>query len=89
MERILTFKILKMINNNKSGVKIILSALAISLTLGVVSCRKYVEQTPVTELGIAEAYSTVDNAFKSIIGVYDELQGDNGYGIRINLYYPY
>lgn len=89
MERILTFKILKMINNNKSGVKIILSALAISLTLGVVSCRKYVEQTPVTELGIAEAYSTVDNAFKSLIGVYDELQGDNGYGIRINLYYPY
>ncbi len=24
-----------------------------------------------------------------LIGVYDELQGDNGYGIRINMYYPY
>ena len=24
-----------------------------------------------------------------LIGVYDELQGDNGYGIRISMYYPY
>jgi hypothetical protein len=24
-----------------------------------------------------------------VIGVYDELQGDNGYGIRISMYYPY
>ena len=25
----------------------------------------------------------------AVIGVYDELQGDNGYGIRISMYYPY
>jgi hypothetical protein len=24
-----------------------------------------------------------------LVGVYDELQGDNGYGIRISMYYPY
>jgi hypothetical protein len=44
---------------------------------------------PVSQIGIAEAFSSPSNAFNSVIGVYDELQGDNGYGIRINLYYPF
>lgn len=52
-------------------------------------CRKWIDQQPVTEIGVAEAYSSVDNAFKSLMGIYDELQGDNGYGIRVSLYYPY
>lgn len=52
-------------------------------------CRKYIEQEPISELSVAGSYSSVDNAFKSILGVYDELQGDNGYGIRVSLYYPF
>lgn len=65
------------------------SAVALIIMLSNVGCRKYMEVKPVSQIGIAEAFSSVSNAFNSVIGVYDELQGDNGYGIRINLYYPY
>ena len=68
----------------------LIGALSIGvLLLTTQSCRKYIEAQAVTELSITESFSTVDNAFKSLIGVYDELQGDNGYGIRISLYYPF
>lgn len=73
----------------KSYKKILFAGISAAFVLSGIGCKKFIVQEPVTELGIAEAYSTVDNAFKSLIGVYDELMGDNGYGIRINLYYPY
>ncbi|HNU89393.1 MAG TPA: RagB/SusD family nutrient uptake outer membrane protein, partial [Ferruginibacter sp.] len=38
---------------------------------------------------IPQAFSDPSNALTAVIGVYDELQGDNGYGIRISMYYPY
>ncbi|TDH27765.1 RagB/SusD family nutrient uptake outer membrane protein [Segetibacter sp. 3557_3] len=54
-----------------------------------IGCKKYLTIEPVSAIGIQEAFSSVNNATISLLGVYDELQGDNGYGIRINLYYPY
>ena len=56
---------------------------------GAVSCKKYTEVEPVSQYSIPQAFSDVSNATNAIIGVYDELQGDNGYGIRISMYYPY
>jgi hypothetical protein len=44
---------------------------------------------PVSQYSIPETFSDVSNATSALIGVYDELQGDNGYGIRISMYYPY
>ncbi|MEY2648726.1 MAG: hypothetical protein RLZZ45_944 [Bacteroidota bacterium] len=52
-------------------------------------CKKYTEVAPVSQYSIADAFSDPSNAFNALIGVYDELQGDNGYGIRISMYYPY
>lgn len=69
---------------NKIVVVTFLAALAV-----IGGCRKYIDQQPVTELSVAEAFSSVDNTLKTLVGVYDELQGDNGYGIRVSLYYPY
>lgn len=66
-----------------------LSAIVFIIMFSNVGCKKYMEVEPVSQIGIGEAFSSVSNAFNSVIGVYDELQGDNGYGIRINLYYPY
>lgn len=68
----------------KKYFSIVLFLLAVSA-----GCKKYMTVEPVSQIGIGEAFSSVSNAFNSVIGVYDELQGDNGYGIRINLYYPY
>lgn len=64
-----------------------LSLMAV-LTL-TVGCKKYTEVEPVSQYSIPQAFSDVSNATNALIGVYDELQGDNGYGIRISMYYPY
>lgn len=52
-------------------------------------CKDYLEVQPKSQISVADAFSNVANATNSVIGVYDELMGDNGYGIRINMYYPY
>ena len=67
---------------------IIITVTTISI-LGVAGCKKYLEVEPVSQYNVQQAFSDVSNATTAVLGVYDELQGDNGYGIRINLYYPY
>jgi starch-binding outer membrane protein, SusD/RagB family len=59
------------------------------LLLSSTGCKKYTVVEPVSQYSIAQAFSDVSNATNAVIGVYDELQGDNGYGIRISMYYPY
>jgi hypothetical protein len=61
----------------------------IFMTVISISCKKYTEVEPVSQYSISQAFSDVSNAFNAVVGVYDELQGDNGYGIRISMYYPY
>jgi hypothetical protein len=60
--------------------------LIISFSTG---CKKYTEVEPESGYTIPEVFTDVPNATMAVIGVYDELQGDNGYGIRISMYYPY
>ena len=48
-------------------------------------CKKFTEVEPVSQYSIPQAFSDVSNATSALIGVYDELQGDNGYGIRISI----
>jgi hypothetical protein len=59
------------------------------LLISLLGCKKWTAVKPGSEYSIPEVFSDVSNATSALIGVYDELQGDNGYGIRINLYYPY
>lgn len=61
----------------------------IAMVLTTLGCKKYMEVEPVSQFSIPQVFSDVSNATTALIGVYDELQGDNGYGIRISLYYPY
>jgi hypothetical protein len=65
------------------------AATLLSSMLLVTGCKKYTEVEPRSEYSIEQAFSDVSNATNAIIGVYDELQGDNGYGIRVSMYYPY
>ena len=51
------------------------------------SCKKYLDQQPITELGPEAVFSDVPNAYKAVAGVYSRLSGDQVYGIRISLYY--
>lgn len=69
---------------------ILLSAIgSVVLLMAAAGCKKYTEVEPVSQYSVEQAFSSVSNAFSSVVGVYDELQGDNGYGIRISMYYPY
>lgn len=60
-----------------------------SSLLGTTGCKKFTEVEPVSQYSIPQAFSDVSNVTNALVGVYDELQGDNGYGIRISMYYPY
>lgn len=52
-------------------------------------CKKWTEVVPGSQYNIEQVFSDVSNVTNALVGVYDELQGDNGYGIRISMYYPY
>ena len=51
------------------------------------SCKKYLDQQPITSYGTSFVFSTQQNAYEALMGVYSKLPGDQGYGIRLSLYY--
>lgn len=53
-----------------------------------VSCKKYLDQQPITEFGPDFVFSDVPNTLKAVAGAYSRLVGDQGYGIRLSLYFP-
>lgn len=67
----------------------LLAIAVITALLSTIGCKKYTEVEPVSQYSVSQAFSDVSNAFSTVVGVYDELQGDAGYGIRISMYYPY
>ena len=73
---------------NKIYQSITVAIMFVSL-LFTAGCKKFTEVEPVSQYSIPQAFADVSTATTAIVGVYDELQGDNGYGIRINMYYPY
>jgi starch-binding outer membrane protein, SusD/RagB family len=71
----------------KSFNKLTLLATA-GFMLGLGSCKKYLDQQPITSVGPDVVFNNVDNARSALIGVYNQLTGDNGYGLKISLYFP-
>ena len=69
----------------KSAIAIVIVT---SLVLVTGSCKKYLDQRPITEVGPDVVFSDVPNAYKALAGVYSRLVGDQVYGIRISLYFP-
>ena len=72
--------------NNKFFQNLIVSAL---LIVSLEACKQYTIVEPISNFTIPAVFSDVPNTTMAVTGVYDELQGDNGYGIRISMYYPY
>lgn len=69
--------------------KIITTAIILIIISVATGCKKYTEVEPESGYTIPEVFTDVPNATMAVVGVYDELQGDNGYGIRVSMYYPY
>src|SRR4030095_1063030 len=53
-----------------------------------ISCKKYLDQKPITDVSTEIVFNDVSSTYKALIGVYSRLVGDQGYGIRVSLYYP-
>jgi len=51
------------------------------------SCKKYLEQKPITEVSPGVVFQDVPSTYKALAGVYSRLVGDQGFGIRLSLYY--
>ncbi len=58
-----------------------------TLTLGFASCKKFLDQQPITQVAQDFVFKDVENTRRAIAGVYSQLTGDQGYGIRLSLYY--
>jgi starch-binding outer membrane protein, SusD/RagB family len=69
--------------------KYIAAGLASVVLISVTSCKKYLSVEPVSSFGTNYVFSNVTNAEKAVLGTYAALDGDQGYGIRISMYYPY
>jgi hypothetical protein len=56
-------------------------------TIILLSCKKFLNQKPITEVGSDLVFKDVQSTYKAIAGVYSRLVGDQAYGIRVSLYY--
>ncbi|MFN4312716.1 MAG: RagB/SusD family nutrient uptake outer membrane protein [Chitinophagaceae bacterium] len=72
---------------NSGSRAIVFGVLGASLVLG--SCKKYLTVEPVSSFGTDYVFSNTTNAELAVLGAYSALGGDQGYGIRISMYYPY
>ncbi len=53
------------------------------------ACQKFLTEEPLSSFSEQAAFSNASNAKKAILGVYSPLSGDNGYGSRFSLFFPY
>ncbi|UAY53652.1 RagB/SusD family nutrient uptake outer membrane protein [Ferruginibacter albus] len=71
---------------NKKILKLVLPGVIIFGVL-LSSCQKYLQEDPDSSLTVDQTFSNVDSAYRALLGVYNKLTGDQGYGIRLNIYY--
>lgn len=64
-------------------------ALGLVIALSAGSCKKYLEPPAQSSFSPDYVFSNVPNAQKAVLAAYAKMEGDNGYGIRINMYFPY
>ncbi len=69
--------------------KFALSVVVIAMMLPVNSCKKYLTVNPVSTFGPDYVFSNVTNATAAVLGVYAAMTGDQGYGTRVSMYFPY
>lgn len=63
----------------------IFSGFCLIMFLG--GCKKFLDQQPITEVGPELVFKDVASTYQALAGVYSRLVGDQGYGIRLSLYY--
>lgn len=72
----------------KNNIKALLLTLAIGGSMTLSSCESYLDVENPSTISQEAAFSTVSNANSALIGIYNTLMGDDGYGSRISTLYP-
>ncbi|MBC6992055.1 RagB/SusD family nutrient uptake outer membrane protein [Hymenobacter sp. BT491] len=73
-----------------STYRVATAALLLAAVTGLTSsCKDYLNVEPMTLSTTEATFSTVSGATSAVLGAYDPLSGDNSYGTRINMYFPY
>jgi hypothetical protein len=77
----------------KSFVSTFRAATSVLLLAGIAglatSCKDYLDIEPLALTTTEVQFSTVSGATSAVLGAYDPLSGDNTYGTRLSMYYPY
>lgn len=55
----------------------------------IVSCKKFLDQQPVSETPEGALFNNPNNALRAVLGVYAAMTGTNGYGAWFSLVYPF
>jgi starch-binding outer membrane protein, SusD/RagB family len=71
----------------KSIIKHTLFITVAASLLALGGCKKYLDQQPITEVGTDVVFKDVNTATAAVAGVYNQLTGDNGYGLKLSLYF--
>jgi hypothetical protein len=70
----------------KKSINRIAVIVSAGLLLTVSSCQKYLDQQPQTSVGPDLVFKDVTSTRSALAGVYQQLTGDMGYGLRLSLY---
>ncbi|MCB2379880.1 RagB/SusD family nutrient uptake outer membrane protein [Hymenobacter sp. BT635] len=66
-----------------------IAALGIVCLTGVMSCKDFLEIEPNSFDTTEQVFSTVSGATSAVMGAYDPLSGDAGYGNRLSSFFPF
>lgn len=67
--------------------KNIIKITALALAIASVGCNKYLDQQPITSVTSSSVFADEQGAYQGLVAAYSRLTGDQGYGIRLSLYY--
>lgn len=58
-------------------------------TLGITSCKKFLDQQPVSATPENILFNNQNSALQAVLGVYAVMAGDAGYGTRLSIAFPF
>ncbi|GGG62295.1 RagB/SusD family nutrient uptake outer membrane protein [Epilithonimonas arachidiradicis] len=69
--------------------KLLIAILSCTLSFTTVtSCNDFLDAENISNSNEDQQFDSVADSFTALIGVYNQIIGDDGYGQRLNLYYP-
>jgi hypothetical protein len=72
---------------NKKYFNKVIVLMSAGFLFGVSSCKKFLDQQPITSVGPDVVFNDVASARNALVGVYQQLAGDNGYGLKVSIYF--